>query len=308
LTPALLRPKNQGTVPDHEISSESINRLIIDGDKVRFENNHPMWYTTEGHLVDTTCVYVFNGSTSKTCYWGMLKDGSAEGIIEPERTAGTMKSFVLFPFIATFRGLDASLSAFPYPNMKPAGVVIPINGETCREYVINLANNSSVSCFLDPKKDFVISRCRELWSGHVQRQHDIQYRQDPICGWIPSSWVCHEYSPTGELLITTKVEILDLRLNETQSANQYDMEFPPGCHLFDKTNGYQDFRGFKEYRVQADGSLLEIGPDGKPLSISLPQLGGAWLWRNKWLLGSLGVVLACFLLLYLRRRKRPTRR
>src|SRR5262249_16682265 len=44
--PSVVKPKT--TVPASDITLESINRLVIDGDKIRYENNHPLWKFPEG--------------------------------------------------------------------------------------------------------------------------------------------------------------------------------------------------------------------------------------------------------------------
>jgi hypothetical protein len=82
------------------------------------------------------------------------------------------------------------------------------------------------------------------------------------------------------------VEVVDLRLNEPQPADLFDLRFPPGT-------GFYDARDSKAYRVQPDGSIGEDPVrtrEDLPVAVVPPR--EPWYRRNKWLLMGLGTMFA----------------
>src|SRR5262245_15502342 len=52
-------------IPAVDTTVESTNRLVIDGVKVRYENNHPLWHIRTGELHPTAKISASNGQVSK---------------------------------------------------------------------------------------------------------------------------------------------------------------------------------------------------------------------------------------------------
>jgi hypothetical protein len=69
------------------------------------------------------------------------------------------------------------------------------------------------------------------------------------------------------------VEILAMRLNEPQPAEQFDIRFPAGCRVSDRDNGG------KEYLMQPDGIMRELSPTGDVRASSEPEASD---WRPRW--------------------------
>src|SRR5581483_6688000 len=55
--PQPFKPKN--SVPDKETTLKSVNRLVFDGDKLRYEDNHPVWQMPNGELHENKHVSVY---------------------------------------------------------------------------------------------------------------------------------------------------------------------------------------------------------------------------------------------------------
>jgi hypothetical protein len=248
-------------------------------------------------------VSVFNGSIAKHYIPSSDQGGVnpiAMGTIESEAREKNMQYILLTPITTTFRGLDSASCPYPIGKMNPTGVALPIDGVRCREYVMKTSATTSVSCWLDPAKEYVIRRfrCLERPQNRLTEQIDVTYRPHEVCGWVPVSWIRTQYSSAGNVLITTNVAILILRINEAQPAEQFDIQFPPGCHVQDHRNG-------KDYLVQPDGMMREFSvATGDLLSGSVAQPGTPWVHRHKWLLASLTVVLLALILAVWLRWKR----
>lgn len=298
---AELPTKPKVLVPAEETTTESINRLVMDGPMFRHEDNHPGWF----HLkqTDRSTVTVFNGAVQKTFFpRGMSGNGNPCGGIERTATPDGLKHAFLTPITFTFRGLNPAMSTYLLTAMKPTGLRAVINGDSCREYL--LAEKMLTSSFwLDTSRDHVVRRIDHHRKKQLIYQTDVHYQPDPssLGGqgagvWLPASWVHRKYSSTGAILTTTKIDVLQLRLNDALPAELFDIRWPPGTTVVDARVG-------KEFTVQPDGSLRELSPTLPP-----PRFEDTWLWRARWKLGFLGVVILglLFLLLLFRRWERTT--
>jgi hypothetical protein len=288
--------KQKAPLPDKEFTGESINRIVIDGEKLREENNHPLWanlYSPNGGFSEWSSVYVSDGTTVKQLY----PKGNASGREQGNPWGGISSKprlelpFVMSPIKMAFRGLS-------HPNyisrMKPTGNILPIDWAPCPEYAITSSTGTD-HFWLDPEKDYVMRRRK--WAN---MQIDIRYRRDDTWGWVPESWVQNAYWLNGVLQSTNRVDVLDMRINEPQPAELFDIEFPPGCVVQDGRTTSP-----KVYRVLPDGNMHEVSErTGEPLPKTKVQPAGAWYWRYRWLLAGAGVILAGLAWQYAVRRKR----
>jgi hypothetical protein len=278
-----VKPKNP--VPPKETTLESIDYLVIDGEKIRFENNHPLWKLPEGTILRGSKISVFNGSLAKTLFPKEIDgQGKPLGSIEKNAWLEDIKTNVLTPLNITFRGLNPTITPYVVNDMKPSGITLPIEGSACMEHVIKLSMDMTVSFWLDSSKDYVLRRIRKLRQQKLIEQVDINYRQSDGFGLVPASWVINRFSPEGTVRTTNKVEVLKLQINDSHPSEQFEIEFPLETFVVDK-------RTNKEYRVQSDGRMRELSEDGKELPGSVLQPGDSWYWRNKWLLLGLACIV-----------------
>jgi hypothetical protein len=286
-------------VPAKETALESVNRLVVDGEKVRYECNHP-WYGPRGELWARSSLSVFNGSTATRFFpTGLGGEGGPAGVIrEDPRLPFVASQVEVVPLGLAFRGLGSLLTSNVFSEMEPSGTSLPIDGEPCEEHVLNRPD-ALTSYWLDPSKGYVVRRVSRQRPGGPLDQMDIRYRRDDVAGWVPVSWSRAQSLPDGTVLRTAKVDVLEMRLNNSPAAELFDIQFPIGTHV-------RDQRDRKNYRVQPDGSLREISPGGTDLAVpdippAAPQVG--W---TEWLLGGVGVVVWAVILAYVWRRKRGT--
>jgi hypothetical protein len=288
-------------VPSEETTLESTDRIVMDGEKLRYEDNHPAWDLRDAKFYQKSCVHVVNTSTGKAYYPnGIGSDGAPTGVLTGEARLIDIKSPVLTPITVMFRGWSPAISPYPVDDMKSSGIKLPIDGAPCQEYVIDYrADELRVSCWFDSTKEWALRRIRKQKLGSLLEQTDItSYRQD-ACGMIPTSWAYNRYSLGRTLLKSTKVQVLELRINDPQPAEQFELQFPPGTEV-------RDVKQVKFYRVKSDGSMRELSRTGEELPGSVPQPGTRWYQRHKWLIGGSAVFCVVAGLLYLmRRRLRP---
>jgi hypothetical protein len=184
--------------------------------------------------------------------------------------------------------------------MQPSDNTVTIDGAACKEFTVKGSAARTDRYWLDPARDYVIRRMQRVEKqrgGQLVQQVDVAYRPHDACGRVPASWVHRHYTPAGAAGRTTTVEVLDLRLNEPQPADLFDLRFPPGTTFYDARDG-------KAYRVQPDGS---IGEDPirtmEELPVAVVPFREPWYRRNRWLLIGLGAMLAALGLRYALRRR-----
>jgi hypothetical protein len=287
-------------VPAKETTFQSVNRLAIDGDKIRFEDNHPCWRVPEGILRTRRAqLDVFDGSVAKTFYPGdeTKENGLPSGTYENRHANIHVMYSVLMPITLTFRGLDPHMTPYPLTDAKRSGLTLPIDGEACDEYILEFSPESKVSFWLDPKKDYVARRISTKSGVQFAAQHDIKYRNDAQIGWMPQSWVSNDFSSIGRLLTSTKVEVLEAEYNGVLPATDFDIVFPPGTRVV-------DLNTTKVYRVQSNGAMRETDELGQELSAVISQPGDSWARRNQWFLVALGATFIAIVGSHILRRLR----
>jgi hypothetical protein len=100
--------------------------------------------------------------------------------------------------------------------------------------------------------------------------------------------------------VTDKVEVLEVRLNEPQAAEQFALRFPPGSVVHDTR-----LKPPLDFLVEPDGKMRELPPAeeaGRPPRPREPA--GPWYWQYKWLLAGLAVVVVGLAVEYVARRRK----
>jgi hypothetical protein len=296
---ALGPPLNE-PFPDHETTVESKNRLLIDGDKVRYEENHVHFFKPGRDVIQLKKVYVYDGSATTTLFPPLTGDGVPSGVINTADQDFT--SPVLDPIGHTFRPMNRLLFSLPIAAMQRSGATLSIDEDACEELVFEPPRTPGTSkemdaYYLDTTKDYVVRRIVHKLADLPSRQHEISYRRDDAQRWVPATWEIKEYARDGQVRAATKVVVTNLRINEAIRPEEFGIKFPEGSRLYNQNNN-------KNYQVQADGSLHEDNANTGnmlPASVAPP----AHWYQNKWLLVGGAIALAAgFVGTYFLRRKR----
>jgi hypothetical protein len=209
---------------------------------------------------------------------------------------------LLWPITMTFRVADPQFTTHPLTGWTPTTKSLAIEDVECKEYEFK-SGNIIIRCWLDPTRDFVPRRISYRRAGVLRYQWDIAFKRREPGIWVPVSWVWQEFFPSGTPLRTTRAEVLSLQLNEAQSAEQFDLSFPPGTRVNDNPKK-------KAYIVQENGDMHEVtlgfAELPNPVTVAA-QPGMRWYQQYKFLLaGLVGMLfLAMALVLFLWTKKRP---
>jgi hypothetical protein len=286
--------------PDKAVSASWINRVVLDGEKFRYEDNTPAPPTLDGKRPTQSAVYVFNGSDNILFQpRSPANDGHPLAIVIQGAGASTW-SVPELPIQSTFRGAATSDNRSVFAELRPTGQALSMDGTPYPEFEVRPGKESSRAArpathyWLDAAKGFVVRRTRTVRRGGIVEQLDIHYRQHAVCGPVPASWVTTVSAADGRPLITTNVAVVKLRLNAPQPAALFDEHFPAGTLVvFRSRDGTQQPRSF---RVEDDGAMREVSLSGEALAPSegpseqAPLPGGGWATLG-WLAGGLAVLL-----------------
>ncbi|HLW63894.1 MAG TPA: hypothetical protein VKS79_01160 [Gemmataceae bacterium] len=242
-------PNPSTPVPPEDMSVESINRIVINGENVRIEDNHPGWYDRGKRIYKQSMIYTFDGNTGY-----MLVQSEYGG--KPSVQGGMERGFLgrdvhFIPLYISVRGLSPMFSSPTMAQLQPSGTTERIGDEPCEQYAVPTKSGSPTLFWLDAKRDFCLRRIR---SGQEEQNHsvyNIQNRYDEKYGWLPKSWSHEEHSWKGKLLATHTIEIQEMKIDEPVPAELFRIDFPPGSMVADNRSGHQ------EYVVQSDGGVQE---------------------------------------------------
>jgi hypothetical protein len=283
-------------VPAEEMTVESDQLLILAGNKVRVETDHPMWTGTR-FGPPCRCVVVSDEELRTTFFLnGVGPDRTPQGMVERSVGTSAADSLIWAPVRMTCRGLTVGPDLLS--RLEAGETTEAIGGDRCREYTA--PGRAQTLYWLAPDKEYVVRRVRDVEALQVTRQTDIRYRRDDAVGWLPSDWTLTEYGRDGRTLVTTTVTAAAVRLNEPVPDGTFRVNFPPGTLVSDSAIG-------KSYRVGPDGTWREedpaalIRPGGDP-----PPAEPLFPWRRALVAGlGLAVGLGALLTVWLRLRRTP---
>ena len=130
--------------------------------------------------------------------------------------------------------------------------------------------------------------------GRLPQQIHVHYERNKIAGWVPTSWTQTQHSEEGSNLVTTNIQVLEMRLNQSIPPEEFDLRFPAGTHVSDSSNQ-------KSYRVQEDGTMQEVSATGENLPAA--EQGNPWHRRNEWLLMTVCIAMLIVASVYIVRKK-----
>ena len=106
-------------------------------------------------------------------------------------------------------------------------------------------------CWVDPARDDVIvAYALQFHPKDQDRPEDvrtisIQYRHDPLHGWVPAAWTSKQ---PGEL---SEDRVTKYAINEPIPGETFSLKLAPGTHVFDQP-------AREQYRVAKDGSKSDV--------------------------------------------------
>jgi hypothetical protein len=301
----------EGSIPTAEVDDislprqhEAVNRLFLDGEKIRYEDNHGVPSAVGGSWPRRRCAVTSDGEITKSLIESPPDFRKISGYVQWERFE-PIYVIDLAPVLMAFRG-NTNLAWHSFSELRPNGRRLSIDGVSCTEYSFSIRFAESL-VWLDPTRNFNVRRAQhdgaffvnqydiayrkhdvcdwvpESWVRRAQHdgaffvnQYDIAYRKHDVCDWVPESWVVKRIDPTHGVTRTTRYEIRDLRINQILPAELFDISFPVGTVVSETRSGK-----FREYVIQPDGSEKPWNPVEHVLPKMKPT-PEPWFRINRW--------------------------
>ncbi len=224
-----------------EATVQDVRRLVIDGDRMRFERRGPMWNLDEGRFEGAEELAVFADGRERLLFAGR------HGV--PPRSGSTgarnhgVSAVHNYPVLMAYRLFDP---VFGGPDPEQVELVGNAIWEGQRCVVIEHWDRRRQGAIWDrwwlaEDLGYRVVHWRSMWpDGKVASQVTMQYERDKRGDWRLVSWDLQFGSgPQGEALELTKSKVTRLLLNEPVPPSEFELEFPPGTTVYD---GIEDIR------------------------------------------------------------------
>ncbi len=290
--PSPLHP-GRGMIPPRDVTYDEQEELWIDGEKMRYAESHHEWVGEKQAMVSFPQVAAFDGKLLKTLFerGGPGKEHPC-GTIEAKERHFDVGSVFLLPLLMTFRASHPHMRPLDIGHGALTGKRVPIEGRVCYEALFRHSDIAEMEyVWVDPSRDFVISRYVVTHDGKLTCQVNIRYAEDAQAGWIPADWDIATQFPDGRFRMSARAKVVQYEINPSIPADQFDIDFPRGARMTNFVTG-------EKYIIKADGTIRPIVRGELPLAYEQliasepgellgekPSFFGRW-WV--WLLAALG--------------------
>jgi hypothetical protein len=257
-------------VPAQQTSRESKNRLVISGNRIRYENNHPILTLQTNGWSENIDLSVSDGSRQKK-YHGPVSGANRKnsyGILASPSRGRIAHDTLQLPMMLAARGYDGDLSLITYSGgLRPTGETLQVRGRRCVAYK---QPSQNLTVWVDETEGHSPRRAQLSPKGVTDTQIEIESGVEPSSGLVlPKSWAESHYSANGKLRKTVAVTVDAVYVNREYGADTFDLEFPPGIDVDDQRSNTQ-------VRVLPDQSLVPLDSSGKPVG----WIDRNWVWMT----------------------------
>ncbi len=268
-TPKGLLP---GPKPPHDTTLESINRIVVDRNRVRFESNHPIGGAMQ--FVPWRVISIDDGKTLTEWFpSGMGFENTPMAFLKKTGSFEPLPPLSALPIWWNLRGLDSKFMPYLASDASREGKSRSLDGVACLAVQLR-DGRRTLLLYLDPGQDFEPRLIEQSNEGELTCKWEIKNRKYDQYGWLPDSWVRTIYQGSDLRRVST-TRVTRMRLNEAAPDDLFAARFTEGTHVTDTLNR-------KDLVANADGSLSErmlheqAGPQPKPRRPSwlAPTAGG----------------------------------
>lgn len=289
--------------PAKQIRRQSTgNKLLIDGDRYRYEGHHPIPDERIRDWADSHDIEVCDGTTTKHFYAppGNAKRLNSIANIQKDNQM-LVGAFPQHSPIHVFCRGASNRIEMTYRSLRhynATGLKTRIDGVQLAEYRgIAKHETGNFDCWVDPAAEHVVRRIRCRYSRSEKTKYivNIRYEIRPgMPGPVPTAWTYTLYSEDGKVSRSFDVNVTSIELKPTLSPERFDIVFPPGLEVSDQ-------RTDTSFLVREDGSWLRLKHAGQRLPSEADELRKGWTRRNFDWIATVIIVSVC---VYLVRRWR----
>jgi hypothetical protein len=152
------------------------------------------------------------------------------------------------PLVLAYRALDPHMGRFD-----AGGLTLTNDKDTVDKQPCLVLKYGESTVAVDPARDFVPTRYREIRHGVIVRSVEIKYTFDREHGWVPSYWSNARHAKNGEIFETVAITISKYKLGGPIGDEEFQLRLPTGTWV-------SDYRSNERYILRAGGARRMIAP------------------------------------------------
>ncbi len=252
---------SEDRVPPEDATFDASYQLSLDGDRMKYHYNGMIWSGPRGVFVPQDYLSVYDGADSKL-FWPKNAPGNPQGVIRGENHNLEVKNINAKPILLSYR------AAHPVMGLRKKFRMSGKKGEIagCECLILEEEpdplhlSSSLVTLWVAPNRDYAILRyCAGTSAEDIRTKIDIQYKQGPQGGFVPSSWeVVRCTSNNGELKESSSAVVTDAELNVELPPQEFQLDFPPDTMVIDLKT---DPSSMTSYIVREGGGKRALTPE-----------------------------------------------
>lgn len=175
---------NQAQPPADDFTVQWKKSLVISGDKCRVEGVGKTWLDRIGDFAPFEFTAVRNGTGSSLHHF----PGQPESLGYSTPSLVGLCDVTYRPAMLGMNPADPEFGRIRLDDYHVEPDQVDIDGRMCLKLVRKDGRNVDTHVFLDPNRQFVVTRTVGLEGGQIARSFDLSYRQDERGVWYPAAW------------------------------------------------------------------------------------------------------------------------
>jgi hypothetical protein len=267
-------------IPPHDVVFDAPAYLAADGRKVRMKYDYRHWDPAANRAYAEHNDSAFDGTNFRVKSVYDPPSYPPSGSVLVATGHRDVRLAQNQPVLAAVRGTTPGCEPFDLAAFEPTGRTVPVNGVACAEFTYQKAGTVKPykhTLYLDPARGHLLIRSTAHADGKLHRQLDVSYDADPLIGWVPRAWEHVTYDKSGHVYLAGRCTRTAYELNPRLPASEFDLDFPAGARVMDKTTGVE-----VESVVQPDGRPGKAFPRGMAKTYDELRAAGPAETPRKW--------------------------
>jgi hypothetical protein len=206
--------------------------LIVDGERVRFEEDGETPYARPNVLVPRKRIGIFDGKVGIE-YVPFGEGDYPYGAIDAADISHGLEYMGSLPLVMLYRGVSRDwITRFGDSSDIESG---SIEGNECLVLTSRPLAQGRVasSVWLDVQRDYIPVRTTSTRGEKLVSQIDVWYRRDSQIGWAPSKWK-RQHWRSDALWMSIDAAVSKAEINGQVDPSVFQFQFPSGAYVHDR--------------------------------------------------------------------------
>jgi hypothetical protein len=241
--------------PDHDVTHDEQMSLVVKEDWMHFTRNGPQWIPDLERFLTKRYESAFDGSESRAFYEKSGEDPSVHhlGFIGKDKKCQDVTNYEIWPILFHYRPTHPKVGRFASAQWTLLQAGVTLRGRPCAILRRDGSLNEE-TCWVDVDRQSSIVRYVVKSPGYAI-QTDVDYRDDPSNGWVPTTWKLQNLSGDMQnIQFSSDATVTGFALNGAVRDEEFRLVFPVGTDVSDAPRN-------QRYLVKPDGGQRLITRD-----------------------------------------------